>query len=263
MTNTKRDWVRTIGITGATLLTIGALTMGGLFAANAAGVISLPAGRGGQMMGRHGGHGSQMMGRHGGHGGQMMGRHGGHGGQMMGGHDGHGGQMMGRRGGRGGHDGMMGSGFGQGGMMGGGFGQGGMMGKQGRGGMLQSGGQATTADAQVLQHTLHMLQQEQALASALGASNPTAKAIAASRATDIATISNWLKTWYPNETIPTAPSASGTVVELRQLMQHHNLEIDQIATNGKFEHPEFQKWLADSLKQRARDVSTLFDAQTS
>ena len=237
MTNTKRDWVRTIGITGATLLTIGALTMGGLFAANATGVISLPAGRGGQMMGRHGGQGGQ-----GGHGGQMMGRKGGHGGQMMG-----------RRGGRGGHDGMMG----------GGFGQSGMMGKQGRGGMLQSGGQATTADAQVLQHTLHMLQQEQALASALEASNPAAKAIAASRATDIATISNWLKTWYPNETIPTAPSASGTVVELRQLMQHHALKIDQIATNGKFEHPELQKWLADSLKQRARDVSTLFDTQTS
>ncbi len=208
MTNTKRDWVRTIGITGATLLTIGALTMGGLFVANATGVISLPAGRGGQMMGRHGGHGGQMMGRHGGRG--------------------------------------------QGGKMDG-----------GRGGMLQSGGQVTTADARVLQHTLHMLQQEQALASALGASNPTAKAIAASRATDIATISNWLKTWYPNETIPTAPSASGTVVELRQLMQHHDLKIDQIATNGKFEHPELQKWLADSLKQRARDVSTLFDTQTS
>ncbi|MCX6016545.1 MAG: hypothetical protein NT020_13305 [Chloroflexales bacterium] len=239
MTNTKRDWVRTIGITGATLLTIGALTMGGLFAANATGVISLPAGRGSQMMGRHGGHGGQMMGRHGGHGGQMMGRHGGHGGQMMGG--------------RGGHDGMMG----------GGRGQGGKMGKQGHGGMMQFGGQATAADAQVLQHTLHMLQQEQALANALGTSNPTAKAIAASRATDIATISNWLKTWYPNEMIPTHPSASGTVVELRLLMQHHDLKIDQIATNGEFEHPELQKWLADSLKQRARDVSTLFDTQTS
>ena len=192
MTTTKRDWIRTIGIAGATLITLGALTMGGLFAANAAGVISLPAGRGGQMMG------------------------------------GRGGQMKGSR-----------------------------------GGMMQNGAQATAADAQVLQHTLHMLQQEQALASALGASNPTAKAIAASRATDIATISNWLKTWYPNETIPTAPSASGTVVELRQMMQHHDLLIDQVATNGKFEHPELQKWLTDSLKQRASDVSTLFDTQTS
>jgi len=242
MTNTKRDWIRTIGITGATLLTVGALTMVGLFAANATGVISLPAGRGGQMMGRQGGHGGQMMGRQGGRGGEMMGRQGGRGGEMMG-----------RQGGRGGHDGMMG----------GGFGQGGMMGKQGHGGMMQSGGQATAADAQVLQHTLHMLQQEQALASALGASNPTAKAIAASRATDITTITNWLKTWYPNETIPTAPSASGTVVELRQMMQNHDLKIDQIATNGKFEHPELQKWLTDSLKQRANDVSALFGAQTS
>ena len=202
MTTTKRDWIRTIGIAGATLITLGALTMGGLFAANAAGVISLPAGRGGQMMGGRGGHGGMMGGR--------------------------GGQMKGSR-----------------------------------GGMMQNGAQATAADAQVLQHTLHMLQQEQALASALGASNPTAKAIAASRATDIATISNWLKTWYPNETIPTAPSASGTVVELRQMMQHHDLLIDQVATNGKFEHPELQKWLTDSLKQRASDVSTLFDTQTS
>ena len=33
MTTTKRDWIRTIGITGATLITLGALTMGSLFAA--------------------------------------------------------------------------------------------------------------------------------------------------------------------------------------------------------------------------------------
>ena len=197
MTTTKRDWIRTIGITGATLITLGALTMGGLFAANAAGVITLPAGRAGQMMG-----------------------------------------------GRGGHDGMMG-------------------GRGGHGGMMQNGAQAIAADAQVLQYTLHMLQQEQALASALGTSNPTAKAIAASRATDITTISNWLKTWYPNETIPTAPSASGTVAELRQMMQHHDLKLDKVATNGTFAHPELQQWLTDSLKQRAADVSALFGTQTS
>ena len=222
MTTTKRDWIRTIGITGATLITLGALTMGGLFAANATGVITLPAGRGGQMMGGRGGH-DGMMGGRGGHGGMMGGR-GGHGGMM----GGRGGQMMG-----------------------------------GRDGMMQNGAQATAADAQVLQHTLHMLQQEQALASALGTSNPTAKAIATSRATDITTISNWLKTWYPNETIPTAPSASGTVAELRQMMQHHDLMLDKVSTNGTFEHPELQKWLTDSLKQRATDVSALFGTQTS
>jgi hypothetical protein len=224
MTTTKRDWIRTIGITGATLITLGALTMGGLFAANAAGVITLPAGRAGQMMGGRGGHDG------------MMGGRGGHGG-MMGGRGGHGGMM-------GGHDGMMG-------------------GRGGHGGMMQNGAQATAADAQVLQYTLHMLQQEQALASALGTSNPTAKAIAASRATDITTISNWLKTWYPNETIPTAPSASGTVAELRQMMQHHDLKLDKVATNGTFAHPELQQWLTDSLKQRAADVSALFGTQTS
>jgi len=227
MTTTKRDWIRTIGITGATLITLGALTMGGLFAANAAGVITLPAGRAGQMMGGRGGHDGMMGGR---------GEHGG----MMGGRGGHGGMM----GGRGGHDGMMG-------------------GRGGRDGMMQNGAQATAADAQVLQYTLHMLQQEQALASALGTSNPTAKAIAASRATDITTISNWLKTWYPNETIPTAPSASGTVAELRQMIQHHDLKLDKVATNGTFAHPELQQWLTDSLKQRAADVSALFGTQTS
>jgi hypothetical protein len=237
MTTTKRDWIRTIGITGATLITLGALTMGGLFAANAAGVITLPAGRAGQMMGGRGGH-DGMMGGRGGHDGMMGGR-GGHGG-MMGGRGGHGGMM----GGRGGHDGMMG-------------------GRGGRDGMMQNGAQATAADAQVLQYTLHMLQQEQALASALGTSNPTAKAIAASRATDITTISNWLKTWYPNETIPTAPSASGTVAELRQMIQHHDLKLDKVATNGTFAHPELQQWLTDSLKQRAADVSALFGTQTS
>jgi hypothetical protein len=213
------------------------LTMGGLFAANAAGVITLPAGRAGQMMGGRGGH-DGMMGGRGGHDGMMGGR-GGHGG-MMGGRGGHGGMM----GGRGGHDGMMG-------------------GRGGRDGMMQNGAQATAADAQVLQYTLHMLQQEQALASALGTSNPTAKAIAASRATDITTISNWLKTWYPNETIPTAPSASGTVAELRQMIQHHDLKLDKVATNGTFAHPELQQWLTDSLKQRAADVSALFGTQTS
>jgi hypothetical protein len=244
MTTTKRDWIRTIGITGATLITLGALTMGGLFAANAAGVITLPAGRAGQMMGGRGGH-DGMMGGRGGHDGMMGGR-GGHDG-MMGGRGGHGGMM----GGRGGHGGMMG---GHDGMMGG---------RGGHGGMMQNGAQATAADAQVLQYTLHMLQQEQALASALGTSNPTAKAIAASRATDITTISNWLKTWYPNETIPTAPSASGTVAELRQMMQHHDLKLDKVATNGTFAHPELQQWLTDSLKQRAADVSALFGTQTS
>jgi hypothetical protein len=227
MTTTKRDWIRTIGITGATLITLGALTMGGLFAANAAGVITLPAGRAGQMMGGRGGHDGMM-------------------------------------GGRGGHDGMMGGRGGHGGMMGGRGGHGGMMGgRGGRDGMMQNGAQATAADAQVLQYTLHMLQQEQALASALGTSNPTAKAIAASRATDITTISNWLKTWYPNETIPTAPSASGTVAELRQMIQHHDLKLDKVATNGTFAHPELQQWLTDSLKQRAADVSALFGTQTS
>jgi hypothetical protein len=87
-TSTKRDWVRIIGITGATLVVAGAVTMGGLWAATATGLIDAPTrmgmmgGRGG-MMGEHGGkmggrggmmseHGGKMGGR-----GGMMGEHGG------------------------------------------------------------------------------------------------------------------------------------------------------------------------------------------
>lgn len=213
MTNNSRDWIRTIGIAGVTLIVVGALTMGSLFAANAAGVISLPAGRAGMMTGR-----------------------GGHAGMM---------------GSRGGHDGMMG-----------GFASH-KNAKHGRGGMNEFGANATANEAKLLRHIVHMLQQEQALANGLGASNPAAKDIADRRATDIITISNWLKTWYPDETVPTASSASGTVAELRQLVQHHNLMLDKAASNGTFAHPELQQWLTDSLKQRANDVSILFGSQSS
>lgn len=94
-TSTKRDWVRIIGITGASLVVAGAVTMGSLWAATATGLIEAPAMRMGMMGGRGG-----MMGDHdgmmGGRGGKMAG----HG--EMGSRDG----MMGGRGEMGGRGGM-------------------------------------------------------------------------------------------------------------------------------------------------------------
>lgn len=94
-TSTKRDWVRIIGITGASLVVAGAVTMGSLWAATATGLIEAPAMR----MGMMGGH-DRMMGSRGG----KMGGHG-----EMGSRGG----KMGGRGEMGSRDGMMG---GRGGM---------------------------------------------------------------------------------------------------------------------------------------------------
>jgi hypothetical protein len=90
-TTTKRDWVRIIGITGASLVVAGAVTIGSLWAATAAGLIETPTTHMGMMGGRGG-----MMGDHDG----MMGGRGG----MMGDHDG---MMNGRGGKMRDHDGMM------------------------------------------------------------------------------------------------------------------------------------------------------------
>jgi len=90
-TTTKRDWVRIIGITGASLVVAGAVTMGSLWAATAAGLIETPT----THMGMMGGRGGMM----GGHDGMMGGR-----GGMMGDHDG---LMNGRGGKMRDHDGMM------------------------------------------------------------------------------------------------------------------------------------------------------------
>ena len=95
-TSTKRDWVRIIGITGAALVVAGAVTIGGLWAATATGLIDAPTIHMGMMGGR-----DRIMGDHGGmmgdHGGKMGGR-----GGMMGDHGskmGGRGEMMGEYGG--------------------------------------------------------------------------------------------------------------------------------------------------------------------
>lgn len=241
MTTKKRDWIRTAGITGATLLVAGALVTGGMFAANATGVITLPQhNRGGMMGGQFDGQGR----------GGMMDR------------DGRG--DRGGRGGRGDHDdrgGMMGLGGEQrwGGQM---MPNGGMSMLDGNG-VQRFDGTQISPEEQTLLHTVVMLQQEQALATALADTSPAAKAIAAARTSELTTLTAWIKAWYPTATVPTAPSASGTLDDLRQLVAHHTLLLDKVTTNATFTHTELQKWLTDALKRRATESTTLFDGQSS
>jgi hypothetical protein len=212
MTTRNRDWVRIIGIAGVVLLVIGALTMGGLFVANATGLITLPQ----PMRGMHGKHGMND------------------------------GMFAGRGGNRHNHGDMHGRGNS-------------MMPFDG----MKFGGTQVAPEANVLLHTIAMLQREQALATALADASPAANAIAATRATEIATLTAWANQWYPDATVPSSPSANGTITDLRQLLTKHTLHIDQAGTDVTFTHAELQQWLLDALKRRATESSTLVDVQTS
>jgi hypothetical protein len=145
MTTQKRDWVRTIGFAGAALVIAGGLAMGGLMVARSAGLVTLPS------------HSTRMMG------GQMgrsfgMNQNGGmHGAR----HRGQGNTMMDGFGNGGQGNGMM-DGFGNGGQ--------GMMDNQGS---TQAAG-----DERIVQHIQVILLDEQQSATAIGATESAAKAIA-------------------------------------------------------------------------------------
>ena len=246
MTTQKRDWVRIIGITGATLLAAGAITTGGLFAANATGLITLPQPQHGMHMGQQGGDG--MMG------GDMGGGRGGdHGGR--GGRGGDKGGRGGDQGGRGGDQGWGGDMMPNGGMGG--------MGMIGESGVTRFDGTQISPEEQTLVRAIDMLQHEQALATALAPTSPAAKAIAATRTSEITALTAWVKEWYPSATIPTAPSASGTLADLRQMIGKHSVQIDHVSTGATFSHSELQQWLKDAVLRRATESTTLFDAQSS
>jgi len=232
-TTTKRDWVRIIGITGASLVVAGAVTMGSLWAATAAGLIETPTTHMGMMGGRGG-----MMGDHDG----MMGGRGG----MMGGHDG----MMGGRGGMmGDHDGLM---NGRGGKM---RDHDGMM--NGRGGMfLQSAG-----DQAYLEHMIIALQTEQNVANLLADTNAAAKLIAESRAKDIAALTELQKSWYPDAAIPTTSVTTATIDDLQELMLHNSVMLERLSTTT-FEHPELATWLTQNLIHRANEIASLYGPQS-
>jgi hypothetical protein len=224
-TSTTRDWVRIIGITGATLVVAGAVTMGGLWAATATGLIEAPTRMG--MMGGRGG----MMGEHGG---KMGGR-----GGMMGEH---GGKMGGRGGMMGEHGGKMG-------------GRGGMMG--GRGGMYAH----AAGDQAYLEHLLIALQNEQAVANLLADTNVAAKAIAESRAKDIVALTELQKSWYPDAATASTAVTTATIDDLQELVLHNAAMLERLSS-ATFEHPELATWVTQHMIQRASEIATLYAQQS-
>lgn len=228
MTQQKRDWVRIIGITGATLVLAGGLTLGGLRVAEATGLVTMPTRQHGQGM-------QNGFGQQGDQG--MMGGFGKQNGQ---------GKMGGRRGDRHGDQGMMG-----------GFGQ---QGGQGNRGMMGGFGQQQAAgDEQLLTHLIQVLTEEQASATAVGATESAAKAIAATRTAQVGELTALLTKWYPSATAPAAQTGNATTVEeLRQELLHHSQMLEGLAGSATFEHPELKTWLTGVLATRATEVTTLY-----
>lgn len=226
-TSTKRNWVRIIGITGASLVVAGAVTMGGLWAATTTGLISAPT-----RMGMMGGKG-EMGGR-----GMMGGKSemGGRG--MMGDHERmvivgkHRGMKDGRGGKMDGHNGMM---------------------KGGRSGKFAE----ATGDQAYLARMLMILQTEQNVAKLLVDTNTAAKVIAESRAKDIATLTELQKNWYPNAAMPSTSVTTATIDDLQELLLHNTAMFERLST-ATFEHPELATWLTQNLIQRANEIATLY-----
>ena len=208
MTTPRRDWVRIIGLTGATLMVAGAVTLGGLGIGRATGLIDasqFPQGRGNGMMG---GRGHMQDGL-----GMMQGRGDG---RMHGGRD------------------HMEDGFG-------------MMGQA-----------QSISEADVLVGALSALQAEQALAQALVADHPELAAVVSARSADIATLSGWLESWYPETAAPVATAASGSIEDLQLLMMHNSQHFLKAASMTSGEHAELTQWLSDGVIKRATEFATVY-----
>lgn len=208
MTTPRRDWVRIIGLTGATLMVAGAVTLGGLGIGRATGLIDasqFPQGRGNGMMG---GRGHMQDGL-----GMMQGRGDG---RMHGGRD------------------HMEDGFG-------------MMGQA-----------QSISEADVLVGALSALQAEQALAQALVADYPELAAVVSARSADIATLSGWLESWYPETAAPVATAASGSIEDLQLLMMHNSQHFLKAASMTSGEHAELTQWLSDGVIKRATEFATVY-----
>lgn len=215
MTAPRRDWVRVLGITGATLVVAGALTMAGLGIAQATGVVTTPMMGSGSM---HGGNGFGM---------------------MQGDRDGSG--MMGKRG-----------------RMHGGDGFGMMQGERGRGRGYGDAQQTQMTDETIVLNVIDALQQEQALATALVASNPALQSIADARAQEIAALTSLATAWYPDATIPTAVAASGTLADLQLLMTENTSHLQRMTAKLTFEHEELSTWVTNALQSRAQEMPLLY-----
>jgi len=208
MTTPRRDWVRIIGLTGATLMVAGAVTLGGLGIGRATGLIDASQflqGRGNGMMG---GRGRMQDGL----------------GMMQGRGDG---RMHGGRG-------HMEDGFG-------------MMGQA-----------QSISEADVLVGALSALQAEQALAQALVADHPELAAVVSARSADIATLSGWLESWYPETAAPVATAASGSIDDLQLLMMHNSQHLLKAASMTSGEHAELTQWLSDGVIKRATEFATVY-----
>ena len=182
-TSTKRDWVRIIGITGATLVVAGAVTIGGLWAATATGLIEAPT--------------------------RMA---------MMGG-------------------------------------RGGMMG--GRGGMYAQ----AAGDQAYLEHLLAILQSEQAVANLLADTNAAAKAIAESRAKDIAVLTELQKSWYPDAATASTAVTTATIDDLQEMVLHNAAMLERLS-GATFERPELAAWVTQHMIQRASEIVTMYAPQS-
>jgi len=214
MTTQKRDWVRTIGITGATLAIAGGLTLGGLMVANSAGLVTLPA------------HTAHMM-----HGKMNRGIGMSQGSGMR--SDRHRGQAH-----------RMRDGFGYG----------------ARGMMDEQRSTQAAGDERIMQHIQIMLLDEQRSATAIGTTESAAKAIAASRSTELSAIQALQIQWYPTaqEATPSNQGSATTIDQLRQEMLHHSKVLEKINTAATFEHPELAAWITRTLANRATEITTLY-----
>ena len=143
---------------------------------------------------------------------------------------------------------------GQGNTMMDGFGNGGQ-------GMMDNQGSTHAAgDERIIQHIQVILLDEQQSATAIGASESAAKAIATTRSTDLSDIQALQTQWYPAAQAPTAPSQGSamTIDELRQEMLHHSQVLEHINTATTFEHPELAAWSTRTLANRATEITTLY-----
>ncbi len=228
MTTPRRDWVRIIGLTGATLMVAGAVTLGGLGIGRATGLIDasqFPQGRGdGMMRGR--GHMDDGFG-----------------------------MMQGRGEGRHGGRGHMDNGFG---MMQGQMGGFGMMQGQAIDGFGMMGQTQSVSEADVLVSVLSALQAEQALAQTLVADHPELAAVVSARNADIATISGWLQSWYPDTAVPSVSAVSGSIEDLQVLMMHNSQHLLKAASLTSGEHAELTQWLSDVVVKRATEFATVY-----
>jgi hypothetical protein len=136
----------------------------------------------------------------------------------------------------------------------------GMMGGRGHkeGGFGMMGQAQSVSEADVLVKALSALQAEQSLAQALVADYPELAPVVSARTADIATLSDWLGSWYPDAVVPTAEAATGSIEDLQWLMLHNSQHLLKAASTTSGEHAELTQWLADVAVNRAAEFAAVY-----